>query len=174
MFRLVERKVVAGVGAQQNDHFLQGALRLVFQGHFGPGDQRGALEIGDDLARQLVHRGHDVRQPGVDRAARHAVELGRRRLLHQHHARLLLDGPQAQRAVRAHAGENDADAPLLLVLRQGAEEEIDRQAQAAGRRRLEQVQNPVQDGHVFVRRDHIDAVRPDPGSILDLDDFHAR
>jgi len=28
---LVERKVVAGVGAQQDDHFFQGALRFVFQ-----------------------------------------------------------------------------------------------------------------------------------------------
>ena len=31
----------------------------------------------------------------------------------------------------------------------------------------------MQDGHVLVRRDHIDAVRPDLGAILDLDDFHA-
>ena len=62
---------------------------------------------------------------------------------------------------------------LLPVLRQGAEEKIDRQAQPAGCRWLEQVQDPVQDGHVFVRRDHIDAVRSHPGAILDLDDFHA-
>ncbi len=61
----------------------------------------------------------------------------------------------------------------ILVLRQGAEEEIDRQAQPAGRRRLEQVQDPVQDGHVLVRRDHIDAIGLDPRAILDLDDFHA-
>ena len=146
---------------------------LSSSGHFRPGDERSALQIGEDLPRQFVHRGHDIRQPGVNRAARHAVEFGRRRLLHQHHARLLLDGPQAQRAVGAHAGKNHADAVLLLVLRQGAEEEINRQAQPARRRRLEQVQDPVQDGHVLVRRDHIDAVRPHPGAILDLDDFHA-
>ena len=48
------------------------------------------------------------------------------------HAGLLLDGPQPQRAVGAHAGEDHADAALLLVLRQGAEEEIDRQAQPRG------------------------------------------
>ena len=170
---LVEGKVVAGLGAQQDDDLFQGALRLVFQGQSGLGDERRALEIGDDLARQLLHRGHDVRQPGVNRAARHAVEFGRRRLLHQHHARLFLDGPQAQRAVGAHARENHADAVLLLVLRQGAEEEINRQAQSARRRRIEQVQNPVQDGHVLVRRDHIDAVRLNRGAILDLDDLHA-
>ena len=32
----------------------------------------------------------------------------------------------------------------------------------------------MQDGHVLVRRDHIDAVRPDPGAILDLHHFHVR
>ena len=170
---LVERKVVAGVGAQQDDGLFQGALRLVFQRRFGPGDQRSALEIGEDLPRQLLRRGHDIRQPGVNRAARHAVEFGRGRLLHQHHARLFLDGAQTQRAVGAHAGKNHADAVLLLVLRQGAEEEINRQAQPARRRRFEQVQHAVQDGHVLVRRDHIDAVRLHPGAILDLDDLHA-
>ncbi len=136
-------------------------------------DQRGALQIGEDLPRQFVHRGHNIRQPGVNRAARHAVEFGRRRLLHQHHARLFLDGAQAQRAVGAHARKNHADAVLLLVLRQGAEEKINRQAQPARRRRFEQMQDAVQDGHVLVRRDHIDAVRLDQGAILDLDHFHA-
>ena len=87
---------------------------------------------------------------------------------------LFLDGPQAQGAVRAHAREDDADAPLLPVLGQGAEEKIDRQAQSAGRRRLEQVQHPVQDGHVLVGGDHIDAVRLDLHPVLDLDDLHRR
>ncbi len=131
------------------------------------------LEIGDDFARQLLHRGHDVRQPGVHGAARHAVEFGRSRLLHEGHAPLFLDGPQTQRAVGAHAGQDDADAVLLLVMRQGAEEEINRQAQAARRDSIEQVQTPVQDGHVLVRRDHIDAVRLNPRAVLDLEDLHA-
>jgi hypothetical protein len=78
-----------------------------------------------------------------------------------------------QRAVRAHAGKNHADAVFLLVLRQGAEKEINRQAQPARRRRFEQVQHAVQDGHVLVRRDHIDAVRLDRRAILDLHHLHA-
>ena len=61
---------------------------------------------------------------------------------------------------------------LLPVIGQGAEEEIDRQAQAPGRRRLEQVQHPVQDGQVLVGRDHVDAVRLDLHPVLDLDDRH--
>ena len=62
---------------------------------------------------------------------------------------------------------------LLLILRQGAKEKINRQAQSPRRHRLEQVQDPVQDGHVLIWRDDIDAVRPHPGAILDLKDFHA-
>ena len=131
------------------------------------------MEIGDDSSRQLVHRGDNIRQSRINRAARHAVEFGRRRVLHQHHARLFLDGPQAQRAVGTHAGKDHADAVFLLVLRQGAEEKINRQAQPARRGRFEQMQHAMQDGHVLVRRDHIDAVRLDQGAILDLDDFHA-
>jgi hypothetical protein len=40
---LVERKVMAGVGAQQDDRLFQGALRLVFQRQFGGVDKRSAL-----------------------------------------------------------------------------------------------------------------------------------
>ena len=76
------------------------------------------------------------------------------------------------RAVRAHAGEDDADAVLLPVLGQGAEEEIDGETQAAGRRRLEQVQHTVQNGHVLVGGDHIDAVRLDLHPVPDLENLH--
>ena len=130
-------------------------------------------EIGEDFSGQLFRRGHQVGQPGIDGAARHAVEFGRGRLLHQGHAGLFLDGPQPHRAVRAHAGEDDTDAALLLVLGQGAQEEVDGQAQAAGRRRREQVQHPVQNGHVLVGGDHIDAVRLDPHPVPDLEYLHA-
>jgi hypothetical protein len=63
---------------------------------------------------------------------------------------------------------------FLLILRQGTEEEINRQAQSARRNRFEQVQDPMQDGHVLIGRDHINAIRLDQGTILDLDHFHAR
>ncbi len=57
---------------------------------------------------------------------------------------------------------------------QRAEEEINRQAQSARRDGIEQVQGAVQDGHVLVARDDIDAVRLDPHAIFDLDDRHGR
>ena len=161
------------MGAQQNDGLFQGALCLAFQRQFGRADQRSAFQIGQDPRWQFVHGRHDVRQPRVNRAARHPVEFGGGRILHQHHARLLFDGPQAQRAVGAHARKNNADAVVLLVLRQGTEEEINGQAQSSRRHGIQQVQDSAQDGHVFVRRDYIDAVRFDPGAVLDLDHFHA-
>ncbi len=138
----------------------------------GPVDDAGVLQVIDDLAGQGFRRGDQVGQTGIDGAAGHAVELGRGRLLHQHHAGFFLDGPQADGAVRAHAGEDDADAQLLPVLGQGAQEEIDGEAQAAGRRRFEQVQHPVQDRHVLVGGDHVDAVRLDLHPVLDLDNLH--
>ena len=170
----VKRKVVTRVGAQQDDHFFQRTLRLVFQHFFRPGQKRGALQIGEDFSRQFLRRCHDVRQSGVNRAARHGIEFGRRRFLHQHDARLFLDGAQTHRAVRAHAGKNHADAVLLLILRQRAEEKINRQPHPARRGRLEQVQDSVQDGHVLVRRNHINAFRPHRGAVLDLDHLHPR
>ena len=60
----------------------------------------------------------------------------------------------------------------LPVVRQGAEEEVDGQAQTPGRRRVEQVERPVEDGHVLVWRYHIDVVRLDRRAVLDLDDLH--
>jgi len=170
---LVKGKVMARVGAQQNHRLLQGTLGLIFQGHCLAGEEWSVLAQPDDTAGQLGYRSHDVRQPGVHRAARHAVELGRRRVLNQHHARLLLDGAQAQRAVRAHARQDHADALLLLVLSQGAKEEINGQAQPSRGRRFEQMQDAVQDGHVFVRWDHIHAIRAHTGAIFYLPDFHA-
>ena len=169
----VEREVVPGAGAQQEDHFFQGILRLVFQNGRSPVDQRSALQIGDDLCRQFVRRSHNIGQPGLDRVERHAVELGRLRVLNQRDTRFLFDGAQPERAVSAHARKNDADTVLLPVLRQRAKKEINRQAQAAGCCRVDQVQHPVQDRHVFIRRDHIDTIRPHGGAVPDLNHLHA-
>ena len=89
------------------------------------------------------------------------------------HAALALDRPHAQRAVAAGAREHDADGPLALVLGQGAEEEVDRQAQAARRGRFQQVQRAIQKGHVVVGRDDVGAVGLHRHPVLDLEDLHA-
>ena len=135
-------------------------------------DEGAVLEIGDDSFGELTHRGDDVGEPCVDGASGHAVEFGRGGVLHEDHPRFLLDGLEAHGAVGAHARENDADAPLPPVVRQGAEEEVDGQAQTPGRGRIEQVECAVEERHVLVGRYHVDAVRLDYCAVLDLDDRH--
>ena len=172
---LVKREVVAGLAAQQEEDFFElagrGRIRLDRR---GAGEQRGVPQILQQARGQLLRRGHDVRQPGINGAAGHAVELRRVGLLHQHHAGLLLDGLEAQRAVAAHAGKDHAHAALPLIFSERPQKEINGQPQAARRGRVQQMQHAVQDGQVLVRRDDIDAVRADGHAVLHLEDFHLR
>ena len=171
---LVHREVVAGARPKQDEYFLQGALVLIFNRTFSSDKQVGMTEKVDDLSGKFLRRGHDVGQSGVDGASGHAVEPGGSRLLRQCHPALFLDGPKPHRAVGAHAGEDDANALILPVLGQRAEEEIDGETKPPGGSRLEEVQDTVEDGHIPVGRDHIDAVRLDTHPVPDLEHLHAR
>jgi len=103
-------------------------------------------EIGDDLAGKVFDGRDHIGQPGRPiHAARHGVELGRGQRLHKNRPRVLLDGPDPERAIRPHARKDHADAPVALVVGQRAQEKIDGQAQPARRHRGQQVQHPVQD-----------------------------
>ena len=90
---------MSGLGSQQYKYFFQSALVLKCLYRLGPGDAQSMPEIGDDLSRQLLGRGHDVGEPGIDGTLGHAVELGRRGFLHQRHSCIFLDGPKTQGAV---------------------------------------------------------------------------
>ncbi len=96
---LVQGEIVSALGAQQNQDLFQSALILLFQREFCLGNDQGMAEISDDLAGQLLHRGDNIGQSRPDDAARHAVELGRGRFLHQHDARLLLDRLESERPI---------------------------------------------------------------------------
>jgi hypothetical protein len=87
--------------------------------------------------RHLGGRQHVVHQPRGDGAARHAVVLGGFGVLRHHHAPFALDRPHSLRAIAAGAGEHDADRPLVLILSQRPEEEVNRQAMAARRDRFQ-------------------------------------
>ena len=69
----------------------------------------------------------------------------------------------------------DRMTPMLRSCWSSARE---RKKKSIGRRRpcgamrSSRCRHPVEDGHVFVRRDHIDAVRLNRGAILDLKDLH--
>ena len=62
-----------------------------------------------------------------------------------------LDLLQAERAVGAGAGEDDADGPLLLILSQRAEEEVDRHADPAPLQGRGEAQDTLADAQVLVR-----------------------
>ena len=59
-----------------------------------------------------------------------------------------LDLAQPERAVGAGAGEDDADRARLLVLRQRAEEVVDRQVRAARLAARRELQEALRDRHV--------------------------
>nr|WP_255604410.1 hypothetical protein [Oscillochloris sp. ZM17-4] len=172
---LVLREVVAGLGAQRDTDLLDRIDGL--GGGGGCRVRRPQAEdvarIGDELRRHGRRLQHIVDHTGGDGAAGHAVVLGALGGLRHGHAALALDGAQAEGAIAAGAREHDADRALVLVLGQRAEQVVDRQAQAARRHRLKQMQGAVEEGHVAVGRDDIGAVGLHDHAVLDLEDLHA-
>jgi hypothetical protein len=140
----VQRKIVTGVAPKQNADLLQRTPGLVFGLAGGSVDVRGVLAVRQDLGGQLLYWSDDVGQTRLDRAPGHAVVFGRGRGLYERRSCVLLDRAQPQRAIRAHAGQDHADAALLLIIGQGAKEEVDRQMHPASARRLKQVQLAAQ------------------------------
>ena len=170
---LVLRKIMAGLGPQQHEDLLHRVLGLWRRRCQQPRQLAIGMDgVGDQLGRHLGGRQHIVDHAGGDRAARHAVELGRFGFLRHHHAGLALDRARAQRAVAAGAREHDADRALTLVLGQRAEEEIDRQALTPRRRGLQQLQAPVDECHVAVGRDDVSAVGLHHHAVLNLENLH--
>ena len=171
---LVLREVVAGLGAQQDENFLQRALDPGRRDGGGlTGQAEGVRGVGDQLGRHFGRRQCVVHQAGGDGAARHAFELGGFRVLRHHHAALALDRAHALRAVAAGAGQHDADGTLALVLCERAKEKVDRQALAARGGRFQQLQRAVQERHVAVGRDDVGAVGCYRHAVLDLEHLHA-
>ena len=104
---------------------------------------RGVAEIADDARHQLAGGGDDIDHAGLDGAARHAVGAGVGGFLGEGQPAFLLDGAEAEHAVGAHAGEDHADGPVLAVIGQRAQKEIDGQVQTVSFGGIEQVQDAV-------------------------------
>ena len=173
--RLVLGEIMAGLGAQQDENFAQLVHGLAGQRGGGPlGLAESMGGVGNELGGHFRRRQLEIHQPGGDRAARHAVELGGLRALRHDHAALALDRPHAERAVTAVTGKHDADGPLVLVLRQRAEEEVDGQPLAARLGRWQQLQRAIEKRHVVVRRDDVGAVRLHDHPVLHLEHLHPR
>jgi cobyrinic acid a,c-diamide synthase len=77
------------------------------------------------------------------------------------------------RAVRAHAGKNDADRLFAAALRQRREEVIDRQAVSALAHRRQHGEPLAVETQVAVGRDHVDAIGFDRHAIFDFAYLHA-
>ena len=100
--RLVLGKIMAGLGAQQDEDLFQRALGLEGRDRVGFGrPAEGVQGIGDQLGGHLGRGQLVVHQPGGEGAAGHAVELGRSGVLRHDHAALALDGAHSQRAIAA-------------------------------------------------------------------------
>ena len=78
----IKGKVVARLRTQKNDRFLQCADLWVCDRCFLLACGRFAIQASEELVWQLFRWGNDICQPGIDRAARHAVEFGGFRILH--------------------------------------------------------------------------------------------
>ena len=171
---LVQRKIMGRPGAKQEEDLLQ----KVRFGGLGRNDllrpaSESAPHIGDQLLRHFRRRQNVVHHSGEDGAARHPVVRRRIESLGHRHAAFALDHLETEAAVGAGAREDDADRPLFPVLRQRAEEEVDRQAQTARRTRFQQLQLPVQQSQVPVWRNDVDAVGLHLHSVLHQEHRHA-
>lgn len=98
----------------------------------GGGPAEGMGHVGDELGGHFGRRQLVVYHAGGYGAPRHAIIFGGGGVLGHDHAALALDCPNAQGAVAAGARKDDADGPLMLVLGEGPEEEVNGQALAAG------------------------------------------
>ena len=172
---LIERKVVAGLVTQQDEDFLHRILHQ-WRGH---GRQRSLLlteglrRVGQKLGPHLGGGPLIIHHPGGNRAARHAVILRGADALHHHHPALGLDGAHTQRAIAARPRKHDPDGPLMLILRERAEEKVNRHAASARSHRFQQLQRAVQKGHVAIGRNDVGAVGLHLHSVLHFEHLHA-
>ena len=109
------------------------------------------------LFRDVRRREHEIHAARRHGAARHRIVFGRV-VLREGDAALGLDGLQPQRAVAGRAGQDDADGPLALVLRQRFKKDIDRPMRRARPRARLKLQHALHDGQVRVARNDINMI----------------
>ena len=167
---------MTGLRPKQNEDFLDRGMRFccfMLSGHCDERVQHCRVrEIRNDPPRNRFHWCDNIGHPGVDRTARHAVELRGRGILHKGDARVLLDRLEPECPVAAHPGENDRDAALLRILRERTKEEIDGKAESARCNRIEQVQPTIHERDILAGRNHVHLIRLDAHAIDNLRHRH--
>ena len=91
-------------------------------------------------------RQDEIDGPRHDRAPGHAVVACFAGILGDHQAAHFLDGLETQAAVGARSREDHADRALPIFLRQGPQQEVERQTRAVRRLRLREAQAALADG----------------------------
>ena len=172
--RFVERKIMAGLRAEQEEDLFQRGFRFGARNDVDRAASDQVLGVGHQLRRHFGRREFVVDQSRCDGAARHAVEFGGLRSLHDDHAVLFLDGAHAEGSVAARSREDDADGALPLVLGERTEKIVDGQTLPPRGRDFEQLQRTVEQGHVMAGRDDVGTVRPDDHAVRHLVHRHAR
>ena len=132
---------------------------------------RNLMDVLDDARTQGVRRQDGVDQAGGDRAARHAVEFGRLRLLGEQQTAGVVNGDRAACTVRSGAGEHHSDGLFAELLGHRGEEEVDRQGESA-RVLRRQAQGVARNAHHAGRRDQMDPVGLDVHVVLDRHHRH--
>ena len=115
--------VIAVAGLEEPAGALQPHLARNYIAHIPTVELRQT----DDQRSLRVHRPADDTLRGLD----------------ERRPGLLFDGANPERAVGPHAGEDDPDGSLLLVLGERAEEEVDGEVQAPRRGLRQQVEHAV-------------------------------
>ena len=115
---LVTAKVMPFPSAQQGQYGVQTVVPRVGGDRDRTAAEMGMLDILEQRRGHLFHGQHVVHEPRGDGAAGHPVVLCGIGALDHHQAALRLDRLEPERPVAAGARHDDADGPLLLVLRQ--------------------------------------------------------
>jgi hypothetical protein len=171
-FLVVEEVVPGALQDEIEEAFVRrGGGRRGFHGGIellGPiGDRR-------ELAGDLFRRHHEVDAVRLHRRLGHPRVLRRGVVLREGHAACRVDRADAVRAVRAGAGQHDADRRVALVLGDRGEQHVDRGLWFGAPRRGRESQVLVVENDVPVRRRDVDDVRLDPHAVLDLADRERR
>ncbi len=125
----------------------------------------GMTSDADQLRANLVGRENEVHATGCDGVAGH-VSIFRRLALREGNPALRFDGFHAHRAVRRRSGENYPGF-VPPFFRQRAQEEVDGQM-VLRRRARHRVQAPLQNSHIHIRRNHVDAIGLYRHAVFDL------
>jgi hypothetical protein len=120
----------------------------------------------------IRRRQNEVDQPGGDRAAGHAVELGVILVLHDNQAPELLDSPGTAGAVTAGTGQDHPHRPFTGVFCKGAKKDVDRQVEPV--LLLGKKQRSLIHGHVLFARYQIDRSGFNAYPVFRLNDPHRR